>query len=456
METNNSPPLGRGWGWVRAALLGPPPSLPRWGRNGGVLLSGWYGGGNVGDEAVLAALVQMLRERNPDLPIAALSVNPKQTARLHGIKAFKRSPLQVRAALTACDTFALGGGGTVQDVTSVWNLPSFLLYPLLARRLGKRVVWCGVGVGPLGTRLGRWLTARAAWAAQRITVRDEASAELLARVGAPMGRVEITADPALALRPIDRAAAMKVLQEANVYTDDAMPTTPFPSSPQREEEVVGNSSLITHHSSLSRRLVVFALRRPLDPQLGKRLRPGYLLPVSMRERFGAWSAQAEQLYRAMVEALAQLADYCVSEWQAEALFVSFDTVDRKVVAAVRRRMRYVEHSYELTGEHHPATVMGIVGLADLVVGMRLHGLIFGAAMGRPLLALSYDRKVSSFMAQLGASEWTLAVTDAAALVAKAAALWPQREVVAQQIAARATELKRKARLNANIIEAGAG
>jgi polysaccharide pyruvyl transferase WcaK-like protein len=445
----------------------PSPSLPQRGRSQGVLLSGWYGGGNVGDEAVLAALVQLLRDHDPDLPITALSVNPEQTARLHKIKAIRRNPLRFCAALADCDSFALGGGGTVQDVTSVWNLPSYLLYPMLARRMGKRVVWCGVGIGPLRTRLGRWLAARAARAAQRITVRDEASAQLLRNIGVPTKRVAVTADPALALRPIDRAAAMKVLQSSGVYDADGALTGPHLTPPPSGEVGRGFERSDTHPppappdergtaAQSNRPLVVFALRRPLDPQLGKRLRPGYLLPVSVRERFGAWSAQAEQLYQETVEALAQLADYCVSEWQAETLFVPFDAVDRKVAAAVRRRMRYAERSHELVGEHHPAMVMGIVGLADLVVAMRLHGLILGAAMGRPLLALSYDRKVSSFMAQLGAGEWTLPVTDAAALVAKAAQLWPQREAVAQQIAARAEELKRKARLNANIIEAGAG
>ncbi len=484
MDRRNSPPSGRGRGRVRETPFGPSPNLPWWGRgiahssrrgrSNGVLLSGWYGGGNVGDEAVLAALVQMLRERNPDLPITALSVNPEQTARLHGIRAVKRSPLHLRAALMGSDTFVLGGGGTVQDVTSAWNLPSFLLYPLLARRLGKRVVWSGVGVGPLGTKLGRWLTARAARAAHGITVRDQASADLLARVGAPMQRVVVTADPALALRPATRDDALKVLQEAGVYIKGA--ATPLPNPPLLQgresaanhpllqgresaanhpllqgRESATNSALSTQHSAL----VVFAIRRPLDPQLGSGLRPGYLLPVSVRERFGAWSAPAEQLYQATVEALAQLADYCVSAWQAEALFVPFDAVDRKVAAAVRRRMHNAEHSHELIGEQHPATVMGIIGLADVVVAMRLHGLILGAAMGRPLLALSYDRKVSSFMAQLGADEWTLPVTNPAALLDKAAQLWPQRAAVAHQIAVRATELKRKAILNADIIEAGA-
>ena len=77
-------------------------------------------------------------------------------------------------------------------------------------------------------------------------------------------------------------------------------------------------------------------------------------------------------------------------------------------------------------------------------------------MGRPLLALSYDRKVSSFMAQLGADEWTLPVNNPTALLDKAAQLWPQREAIARQIAARAAELKRKAILNADLIgEAGA-
>jgi polysaccharide pyruvyl transferase WcaK-like protein len=414
------------------------------------LLYGWYGGGNSGDEAVLAGLVQMLHERDAGLAITALSVNPEQTARLHGIRAVRRSPLAAYAAIKACDTFALGGGGTVQDVTSVWNLPSFLLYPLLARRRGKRVVWVGVGVGPLGTRLGRWLAGQAARAAERISVRDEASAALLTKIGAPAARIEVTADPALGLRPVPRDEALKVLREGGIHIDGE-DAAPHPTSPQGTHKGFSTRGKDAAPRTPHPALVVFALRRPLDPQLGKRLRPGYLLPVSVRERLGTWSGAAEQLYVQTVAALAGLADYCIEAWNATVLFVPFDPVDSKVAAAVQARMRHAGRSYEAGGAAHPATVMGIIGLAEVVIAMRLHALIFGAAMGRPLLALSYDRKVGSFMRRLGAEDWTLPLTEAAALQAKAGQLWRQRDQVAAQITARAGELKRKAMLNADII-----
>ena len=41
--------------------------------------------------------------------------------------------------------------------------------------------------------------------------------------------------------------------------------------------------------------------------------------------------------------------------------------------------------------------MSILKNADLIMGMRLHSLIMGAALLKPLVGLSYDPKVTSFM-----------------------------------------------------------
>ncbi len=415
-----------------------------------MVLYGWYGGGNLGDEAVLAGIVQLLRERDPDVSITALAVNPTQTARLHGIAAVARQPFKARAAIKRCDTFALGGGGTVQDVTSIFNLPSFLLYPMLAARMGKRVVWCGVGVGPLGTRLGRWLARLAARSAQSITVRDQLSATLLRRLGLPSTpSLTITADPALCLTPAPIATALKVLQNSSIYIDEGE------IAAGRDKSRSYSNALNSNLKPQTSNLVVFALRRPLDPLLGKGWRLGYLLPVSVRERWGRWSAAAERLYTDTCNALAQLADYCVAAWGAEALFIPFDAVDRKVATAVMARMQHPQHAHQLEGEHHPATVMAVIGQADMVVAMRLHGLILGAAMGRPLLALSYDHKVRSFMQRLDAEQWCLPVdSNAAQLQARAAELWAERDAVAATIRAKASALKERARLNADIFGIG--
>lgn len=415
----------------------PPPASPSE-KGGSLLLSGWYGGGNVGDEAILAALLQMVRDERPDLAVAALSVDPGYTAAAHGLRAIPRQPLAALLAIRRCTGFALGGGGTVQDVTSVYNLPSFLIYPLLAKRLGKRVVWSGVGVGPLRTRLGRRLAWLAGQQADAISVRDEASATLLRGIGVAAAKVRVTADPALHLRPQTGPGVLKLIANSGIHRGGA--------------ESDGLDALhVTQPGSVlegRRPLVVFAVRRPLDPALHG-LRPGYLLPVSLRERFHSWSAAGQKLYTETTAKLAQLADYWAG-LGADVLFIPFDPVDALVNAAVIAQMRQPGAAHQLAGRHHPAVVMGVVNRADVVVAMRLHALIFAAACGKPALAVSYDRKVSSFMAQVGLANYCHPL-QGGDLRGAAADLWQNRDIIAATLGARVESLKGRAVENSTIL-----
>ena len=80
------------------------------------VLCGYYGKGNGGDEALLAALLQMLPENIEPL---VLSGNPGQTQTSYQVEACDRmSPFQVLQAMQKADLFIWGGGSLIQDATS--------------------------------------------------------------------------------------------------------------------------------------------------------------------------------------------------------------------------------------------------------------------------------------------------------------------------------------------------
>ena len=88
-----------------------------------VVVSGYYGFDNLGDEAVLAGTVQALRTRHPGMEIAVLSANPELTARAHNVRGISRNrPGDLLRALRECDLCLSGGGSLFQDVTS-WRSP---------------------------------------------------------------------------------------------------------------------------------------------------------------------------------------------------------------------------------------------------------------------------------------------------------------------------------------------
>lgn len=171
----------------------------------GALFSGYYGLGNAGDEAVLAASVGMFRERRPDLPITVLSADPAGTRGALGVEALPRmKPAQVLPALRRCRLFLSGGGSLLQDRTSLKSLLYYLILLDLARRSGARTMVFAQGIGPLDRPAARRWTARVLSRVDAITVRDADSADLLREIGvsgkgAP--EITITADPVFALNP---------------------------------------------------------------------------------------------------------------------------------------------------------------------------------------------------------------------------------------------------------------
>lgn len=156
-----------------------------------ILISGYYGFGNLGDEAVLAGLAAGLRERGAALCV--LSGNPAATRTMHDVRAVDRYRGLLKGLLSS-DALVSGGGGLLQDVTSRRSLVYYLGVIRLARRLNKRVCVYAQSVGPL-SEVGAHRVARVL-SGVPIAVRDSASVTLLDALGL---NATLVADPALLL-----------------------------------------------------------------------------------------------------------------------------------------------------------------------------------------------------------------------------------------------------------------
>ena len=89
----------------------------------GVVICGAYGLGNVGDEAILKAILREVREFAPGEPITVLSRDSAQTAARHGIQAIHMFNLPgMLRAMSRAKLYLNGGGSLMQDVTSSRSL----------------------------------------------------------------------------------------------------------------------------------------------------------------------------------------------------------------------------------------------------------------------------------------------------------------------------------------------
>ena len=175
-----------------------------------IVISGYYGFGNLGDELILSAILRQLKKLNPKIITIVLSHNPERTTREHGVRAIGRwNPFSVGWALMRSSLLISGGGGLIQDKTS-WRTPLYYLGVMgMALILGKPVVGWGQGVGPVVHPINRWLTRVIIIRLSFIMVRDPASYDTLLELGVSKDKVLLGADLVFTLAPQARATAKK-------------------------------------------------------------------------------------------------------------------------------------------------------------------------------------------------------------------------------------------------------
>lgn len=165
-----------------------------------VLISGYYGFGNTGDEAVLAGILQQLSSLWPKARYLVLSGDPEKTAREHGVGAVRCHDVKnICRAMQNSTVFISGGGTLLQDVTSSRSLYYYLLMIVAARWYRLPIIIYGQGIGPLRSRWNRLVTSKVLHLSQLIIVRDRGAYEQLLAWGLDEKKLCLGADPVLAL-----------------------------------------------------------------------------------------------------------------------------------------------------------------------------------------------------------------------------------------------------------------
>ena len=305
----------------------------------GVLICGAYGKGNAGDEAILKAILRQLQHIDPDMPICVLSHNPKSTRLTHHVgAAYVFNPFSFLRVMRRSKLYISGGGSLIQNQTSTRSLNYYLLSIRLAKLTGNRVLMYGCGIGPVNGETSRKRAARVIDRnVDAITLREDLSAEELRAMGVTKPKIYVTADPALLLEPGLEGAV--------------------------------DGFLLGNNMDPAGRYALFVLRD--------------------------WPGFAEKK-----QAFMESAKYVKETYGLTPVFFALepgrDLPPSREVAA--------ELPFEcpmLSAPSDEKLIIGMMKKMQVVVSMRLHALIFASSVAAPLVAVSYDPKVTGFMHYIG-------------------------------------------------------
>ncbi len=191
------------------------------------VLCGYYGMGNAGDEALLVSLLQMLPESVEPI---VLSGDPQTTKKSYGVASYyRKSTFTLLKVLQQSDIFIWGGGSLMQDSTSLASPIYYAGLMALAQQQGLKTIAWGQGIGPLNKSLTRWLTKQVLYGCDAISVRDNASAELLSKwqiepIIAPDPVWALQSDPAPKLPDTDKEIVAVVLRSHPLLTATRLKT----------------------------------------------------------------------------------------------------------------------------------------------------------------------------------------------------------------------------------------
>jgi len=165
-----------------------------------ILISGYYGFGNSGDDALLLSIIRDFDRKGLKKYVTVLSANPKETKRVYGVNAVNRlNPFALVYHLITARLFISGGGTLIQDGTSTKSLLYYLYLIKVAKMLGKKVMLYANGIGPVIREKNKVRVKKILNKVNCITVRDEKSMDELKILGITKPETVLTADPAFLL-----------------------------------------------------------------------------------------------------------------------------------------------------------------------------------------------------------------------------------------------------------------
>ncbi|MDP4179970.1 MAG: polysaccharide pyruvyl transferase CsaB [Bacillota bacterium] len=354
-----------------------------------IIISGYYGFKNIGDDAMLMAITENLRQYKNEVKIMVLSRQPLETKSLYNVDSiFRFNILRIIRAMKRGKLFINGGGNLIQDNTSTRSLMYYLFTIWLAKKLDMKVMIYANGIGPINRKINRKITTYVLNKVDVITLRENSpSMQEIDNLSVKSPKVIITSDPATTIGPASSDVIDKIFSDENIS-----PQGPF---------------------------IGFSIRkwRNLD--------------------------KYEQI-------IADIADYVYTTHGLKPVFIPMHypadlIIAKKIISKMKSNAIIINKKYSVS------ETIGIINRMDILVAMRLHALIFAACHGIPLVGLVYEPKVEGFLKSINQpSAGHVKELDFETLKNTIEKVWADKVNIKKQLIRTSEELKEKALENAKI------
>ena len=406
-------------------------------RNCLILISGGYGNGNSGDEALIICMKNELMERFPNAQIVVFSDNVEVSKRFvpdvkfvysgrFGIKDKSRKGLaayfwilHMLHLLFRADIFITGGGTVLQDKTHPFFVPFWFFKIILAQLFLTPTMFYGIGAGPLERRSSRFLMNFFGRRMNYITVRGPLSERWVRKFKVPSERIEVTADPAVSLRPAEKKRACELLEKEGVRLD------------------------------VGRATVCFCIREWYK---------FHAKSIANKD----WSDKNRKKYESMIQSITAFTKHLIEAHDAQILFLPMSIFkpndDREAAALVKEQLESAnvptDSLYLISGDYSPEEQKSIIGQCDTLVSMRFHPLIYAMTQGIPVIGIAYGLKTFDFLEYIGLDRFGVTVDDTSGsrLIQLFSALTFEKNSLHKFMGDKAKELKNEAQRNVNIVE----
>lgn len=305
-----------------------------------LLIAGYHGFGNCGDEATLLAITTNIRKMASDVNITALSYSPEFTKTEYNINSVQRfNILQVLSAIKRSDIILSGGGTLLQDGTSTRSLMYYLSIIKTAKIFHKKVMLYANGIGPVNGSFNRKMIKAVVNNVDIITLRERLSENDLRKIGVTKPNIYVTADPAFTLESIDsnKAKDLLILEDIPVNKD--------------------------------------------------------IIGISVRN----W-AKAKEGCDSYINEIAVTCDNLARN--GKTILIIPMQFPKDVDISIKLMKRMEEKAYMLKNSYTPSQLLGIIGRTKIMLSMRLHTLIFAAVNKVPMVGIIYDPKVEYYLEAL--------------------------------------------------------